>query len=351
MKHFLTILLLAATTLAFGAEKICTTYAHATLGETTRGELMTYYFKNGDYKTSLLTSSESSQTYHGDFVVDSLHFHTFVAEFYNDTVYRITFFESSLNSDNTQLYADFLRREKIKYKDLTAVDTSSFIQAIPEEERHIVWRTDGVSEVTVFDRGYEVSFEVHNKRLSSLAFYKSMENILNTPNNDPKNKVTGVAGLQFGDTKVKIENKLYGKWQKIVVDEHSTMYNDVSVGGCLYNNFVLYYKYDETQKTQVLVSANLQKRFRTWQDKEAKEFYEMVCNIYKNKYSNFNVVKNEDEYKLAVCGMYTQDYKNGEYPPIFITYEKSLSKGGDWYYFIVVNYFGMNVDNLYDDEI
>lgn len=353
MKKLIILLLLAATTLAFGAEKIEATYAGATLEKTTRAELMNYYLKNSDFKTGLLTLGENSQAYNGDFLVDSLHFHTFVAEFYNDTVYRITFFESSLNSDNEQLYANFLRREKVKYKNFTALDTSSFMNTIPEDEKYLVWRTDGISEVTILNRGYGVSFEIHNKRLSTLAFHKSMENLglLNTPDTDPKNKVTGVAGLQFGETRSDIVSKVKNKWERLAVDDKSLTYGNVHIGGQLFDVVNLYFIYDQEKQTQILYSVLMQKIFHTWEYDEALQQYETICSMYRNKYSNERTIDSGKDNKQSAYGMVSLDYADGKLPPIVVSLTKSLSQGGEFRYYVLVSYYGIKTDNLYDDEI
>ena len=40
-----------------------------------------------------------------------------------------------------------------------------------------------------------------------------------------------------------------------------------------------------------------------------------------------------------------------DYLPILISFQKSLSKGGDIMYYVQVDYYTHRKDNLYDDEI
>ena len=76
--------------------------------------------------------------------------------------------------------------------------------------------------------------------------------------------------------------------------------------------------------------------------------FEGVKSQYERRYTNFKVIKDEYEEKLAICGAYIDGY---DYPPIVISFEKSLSKGGDIMYYVIVSYYGMRTDNIYDDEI
>ena len=68
----------------------------------------------------------------------------------------------------------------------------------------------------------------------------------------------------------------------------------------------------------------------------------------KQKYMTCKVITDEEDEKFCVCGAYADGY---DYKPITISFEKSLSKGGDIMYYIIVSYYGMKKENLYDDEI
>ena len=76
--------------------------------------------------------------------------------------------------------------------------------------------------------------------------------------------------------------------------------------------------------------------------------YEGVISQFKRKYSNFKVRQDEVDDKMCTCGAYVDGY---DYPPIIITFQKSLSKGGDIMYYVMVTYYEMRRSNMYDDEI
>jgi hypothetical protein len=60
------------------------------------------------------------------------------------------------------------------------------------------------------------------------------------------------------------------------------------------------------------------------------------------------LLKDDDELKAYNCGAYIDGY---DYLPILITFQKSLSRGGDIMYYVQVDYYIHRTDNLYDDEI
>ena len=76
--------------------------------------------------------------------------------------------------------------------------------------------------------------------------------------------------------------------------------------------------------------------------------FESITSQYERKYSNFAQVKDEIDFKAYKCGAYIDGY---DYIPIIISFQKSLSQGGDIMYYVQVDYYHNRRESLYDDEI
>lgn len=170
-----------------------------------------------------------------------------------------------------------------------------------------------------------------------------MANVVDSLNYAEKNKVYGVAGVKFGDSKQNVKNVILTKSKGISSeDSHCTTFYDVSVGGRIYDYATFYFSANQ------LVSVNLQDAFYSWRKEEALMQFENVKSQYERKYSNLTELKDEEDLKGYNCGAYIDGY---DYKPILISFQKSLSKGGDIMYYVQVDYYNHRTDNLYDDEI
>jgi hypothetical protein len=76
--------------------------------------------------------------------------------------------------------------------------------------------------------------------------------------------------------------------------------------------------------------------------------FESVKGQYERKYTNLTLLADDEDLKGYQCGAYIDGY---DYLPILISFQKSLSKGGDIMYYVQVDYYNHRTDNLYDDEI
>ena len=126
-------------------------------------------------------------------------------------------------------------------------------------------------------------------------------------------------------------------------DSHTLTYYKTKIGGSTYDFATFYF-----MQGKGLVSVNLQNAFYSWKKEEAEMAYEGIISQFKRRYSNFQVRQDERDEKMCTCGAYIDGY---DYPPIIITFQKSLSKGGDIMYYVMVSYYEMRKANLYDDEI
>ena len=164
------------------------------------------------------------------------------------------------------------------------------------------------------------------------------------PNYAEENKVYGVAGVKFGDSRETVRKVISSKANQLLEsDSHSLNFYKVKIGGTTYDYATFYFT-----QGKGLVSVNLQSCFYSWREEEAKMTYENVVSQYKRKYTNFEVVKDKSDEKAAICGAYIDGY---EYKPIIITLTRSLSRGGDIMYYVQIDYYFDRKAGMYDDEI
>jgi len=165
-----------------------------------------------------------------------------------------------------------------------------------------------------------------------------------SPDYAEENKVTGVAGVKFGDEKESVRKVITAKAQEFIAsDAHSLNFYKVKIGGITYDYVTFYFAAGKG-----LVSVNMQRAFHSWQQEEARMAYENTINQFSHKYSNLKVLQDDPDEKLSTCGAFIDGY---DYKPIIITLQKSLSKGGDIMYYVQVDYYYSRRENLYDDEI
>ena len=164
---------------------------------------------------------------------------------------------------------------------------------------------------------------------------------------DPANEVTSVAGCKFGDAKSDVSNTLKKRFGSPLDEDDKVMtYYNIEIGGTLYEGADFYFRYNPKTRRSEFVSAKFQKHFNTWEEDNAKAMYDAVVSQYGRKYTNLESGTLDDGLIYSRCG------SSQQYPlPIFIYMEKSLSKGGDMYYYVVVEYFSQAIQGLYDDDI
>lgn len=160
-----------------------------------------------------------------------------------------------------------------------------------------------------------------------------------------KNKVYGVAGVKFGDSREFVNKTIRSRSDCLTgADAHSLSYYKTQMGGNIYNHSSFYFGQDGG-----LVTAAFTKIFALWEKETATMAYENIISQYKRKYSNFKVVRDDEEDKLCSCGSYIAGY---DFPPILISLTKSLSENGKtMVYYVHISYYGSRLSNLYDDEI
>ena len=125
----------------------------------------------------------------------------------------------------------------------------------------------------------------------------------------------------------------------------------MNFGGSYFNSAELYFQYDSKQREMVFAAARFEKNFYEWKKEEAEMMYESIVNKYKKKYTNCIVLKDEEDLKGIVCGTAEEDYTDGYMPPILITFELGISRGGEKFYYITVSYFEYRMNNAANNDI
>lgn len=166
-------------------------------------------------------------------------------------------------------------------------------------------------------------------------------------------EVKSVAGCNFHDTRTNVRQKLQNKFGRALqVDDTEKVlsFSHQEIGGSLYDFVEFFFKYDSKRRVNEFVSAKFQRRFETYEKDKANEYYQYLIDTYKRKYSNLQSVS-RDDVKYSGCGPLPEDAVNDTDFPIIIMLSEGLSKGGDKYIYVTVDYYYSNREDLYDDEI
>ena len=278
---------------------------------------------------------------------EGMDFGSVVTRYVADTVVFLGLYKVSDRTE-TNFCKDFIERIHSKYDHLPKADTTLWVMMLTSDAKGMEsWsRKD--------DKNLIVTF--HNDTLCSCVYFAAervneiMVNELtkivieSSPDYAEVNKVTGVAGVKFGDSKEYVKRVMSSKNYRLLdSDDHSILYIDARIGGTTYDFARFYFKSGEG-----LVAVNLQKAFYDWKKEEAEMCLKNIVSLYGGKYTNLEKIKDEEDSKLYKCGSYIDGYK---YPPIFISFSKSLSRGGNIMYYVQVDYYEMRIKTLYDDEI
>lgn len=292
----------------------------------------------------------SMYDYEGKYDHEGQTFHSIRVSFLNDTFFAILMQDSC--NDNCTQYSEIVQ-EKLnkKYGRLEIADSTLLFQQITDSaefsgiktwsrhDEHTMVMTS-LSD-TVFGCSYINEDTYYNLLFSGLR--QLVDEFNNLPDYCEKNKVYGVAGVKFGDDRETVRRTIGTKSDRLLdSDTHMLQYYETKIGGTTYEYATFYFIQGK------LVSVYLQEPFYSWKKEEALMFFESVKSQYERRYSNFKVFTDEEDDKFCACGAFVDDY---DYRPITISFEKSLSKGGDIMYYIIVSYYGMKKRNLYDDEI
>lgn len=359
MKKLFLLFAAVLMTVCLMAEKVTipTTACGITVGETTKtgkslaqwGDLLK------DYRPmNPIVTEANHEVYLGDFIVEGLHMSVLDMELINDTVYQISFYERSPYADCWNAYKDIAFKLRDKYanlEDLTKPDTLSNDSSV------IFYKTDGKTSLLFAAYPNQISYVLTNEHLNSVHLHTLYEELNSLfigktgPNYDEKNKVTSIAGVKFGETRTNTINAFKQRGTFMKNEGKLTYFYDVNFGGSTFSIATFYFQYDSRRYDETLAAAKFEKNFYEWREEEAKMMFEAVTSNFKAKYTNYTVLYDEEDKKAVVCGMLDDNYSDGKMPPIIISFELGVSRGGDKFYYVTVSYFADRMSNVASDDI
>ena len=292
-------------------------------------------------------SDSLNYIYTGKCKHEEMEFDYIATRYYMDTLVLIGYFAHCDSACNDYGKA-FIQRIHSKYNDLQSCENSLYYALNTSGADSLglsKWgRRDDKSLVVTLhnDSSCACLYFSEDRMITLLANALSSALRVSNPDYAEENKVTGVAGVKFGDSRESVKRVIETKSSQILEsDSHHIIFSKTKVGGITYSYAEFYFL-----PGRGLVAVNLSKSFYSWQEEEAKAMFDNLVAQYKSKYTN---LKENDEGTYAFCGAYTDDYK--DMPPIVISRKKSLSRGGDMMYYVDVNYYLNNISGLYNDEI
>ena len=294
-------------------------------------------------------SDTTNIVYKGNCKHEEMDFGAVVLRFHMDTVILVGYV-AKCDSACAEFGKPFIRRIHAKYEALARPDSSFYYSLLTTDADSLGLEKWGRKD----DNSWIIT--MHNDTICMCVYFAAkrfsdmMTNALFNlfisldPDFAEENKVYGVAGVKFGDSKETVRKVISSKANQLLEsDSHSLNYYKVKIGGTTYDYATFYFTAGKG-----LVSVNLQSSFYSWREKEALMAFEGVKSQYSRKYTNFKVQKDEPDEKTCTCGAFIDGY---DYIPIIITFQKALSRGGDIMYYIQVDYYYSRRKNLYDDEI
>lgn len=347
-RSFLVLFTVLASVAMFANVSIPQNFNGIKLGISSKSEVDKILTSSG-----LVFSAEDSDTtnivYRGDSRHEEMDFGSVILRFHMDTVIFVGYV-ARCDSACDGFGKPFIQRIHSKYDALARPDSSLYYSLITSDADSLgleKWGREDNNSLVI---------TMHNDSVCMCAYFaqrrfrEMMTNALFNlfmsfdPNYAEENKVLGVAGVKFGDSRETVRKTIMTKADKILEsDSHSLNYYKVKIGGVTYDFATFYFS-----GTSGLVSVNMQSSFYSWREEEAKMAYESVKAQYSRKYTNFKVVKDDPEEKACTCGAFIDGY---DYAPIIITFQKSLSRGGDIMYYVQVDYYHARRNGMYDDEI
>lgn len=319
------------------------------LGKSSRSEVGKFLTSKG-----LILSVEQSEVdeygcndvYEGVYLHEEMNFDCVFTRFVDDTIISICF-KGFCDSACIEYGKPFIEKTHSKYENLESADSSMLVlSATSDAEGFVTWSRRDAESVILTMQNDSACFCAYfaESKMFQISLNQAFEKLKQSlPDYAEENKVYGVAGVKFGDSKAYVKSVMYSKSDRLIEeDAHSMLFTDVKIGGVTYDYARFYFSSNQ------LISVNLQSVFYSWRKEEALMKFESIKNQYGRKYSNLTELKDEEDLRGYNCGAYIDGY---DYLPIIISFQKALSKGGDIMYYVQVDYYIHRKDNLYDDEI
>ena len=352
-RYFLFIICAIFTSSLFAENVLPKDFLGLTLGKTSKGEVQSILKSKGFELVGEENVNETTAQFQfsGTYKHEGVEFHTIITSFLSDTLF-IFCPQDSCGERVTELSKVLQANLEKKYGALETADSTLLFSLLKDSADHYGVKTwsrmddhtmlismQSEAKITCMYVDRDLYFNMMMKGIMQLS-----EALNQLPDYSEENKVYGVAGVKFGDDMATVRKVIAPKSERLSdSDSHTLTYYKTKIGGSTYDFATFYFI-----QGKGLVSATLQNAFYSWRKEEAEMAYENVISQFKRKYSNFKVRQDERDEKMCTCGAYIDDY---DYPPIIIMFQKSLSKGGDIMYYVMVTYYEMRKSNMYDDEI
>lgn len=301
-----------------------------------------------------IVTNADKEVYIGDFIVEGFHMPVMDMEFIDDTVYNLSFYERSPYADCWDSYKDLAYSLRDKYAHFEDV-----VEPIPFDNDSMVvfYKTDGTTRISFVAGPKNISITITNTHFYDIWLNRLAGEMASTlssktgPHYDEKNKVTSIAGVRFGDTKTNTITAFKQRGTFLQNEGKLTHFSNVNFGGSTFKMATFLFQYDSRRKDDVLAAAKFESNFYEWRKEEALMTYEAVVSRFQEKYTNCTVLEDNDDSKIMVCGMLDDDYEEGKFPPIVVTFELGVSRGGDKFYYVTVSYFGRRMSSAASDDI
>ena len=355
MKRFLIFSLAAMFASSLFAQNVLPqTFLGLTIGKTPKSEVSSILKSQGFELVAQedVNATTAQYIFSGTYKHEGVEFHAIVTSFLSDTLF-IFCPQDSCGADRVAEVSGTLQTNlEKKYGRLETADSTLLFMMLKDSADHYgveTWsRMDdhtmlismkSESKVTCMYVDRDLYFNMMMKGLMQLS-----EALNDLPDYKEENKVYGVAGVKFGDSRETVRKTISSKANQLLEsDAHSLNYYKVKIGGMTYDYATFYFS-----GAKGLVSVNMQSSFYSWREEEALLAFENVKSQYSRKYTNFKVVKDDRDKKVCACGAFIEGY---DYIPIIITFQKSLSRGGDIMYYVQIDYYHARRNGMYDDEI
>lgn len=319
------------------------------LGKSSRSEVGKFLTSKGlilSVEQSEVDEYGSSDVYEGVYLHEEMNFDCVVTRFVEDTIVSVCF-KGFCDSACVEYGKPFIEKMHSKYNTLESADSSMVVlSATSAAEGFVTWSRRDKESVILTMQNDSSCFCAYfaESKMFEIGIRQALDKIkYMLPDYAEENKVYGVGGVKFGDSKASVKSVILPKSDRVVnEDAHSITFGETTIGGVTYDFAIFYFSSNQ------LVAVNLQSAFYSWRKEEALMKFESIKSQYERKYTNLTLLKDEEELKGYNCGAYIDGY---DYLPILISFQKSLSKGGDIMYYVQVDYYNHRIDNLYDDEI
>lgn len=352
---FILTLLFVSNCVVAQNDVISPTACGITVGETTKtGKTMAQWDDIlKDYRPmNLIVCTEDQEVRLGDFVVEGLHMSILNMELMNDTVYQISFYEESPYVNCWDSYKDIVFKLRDKYahfEDVTEPITFDYDSVVT------FYKTDGKTRILFAASPNSLSLiltNVHFYKIQTQKLSKEFNSLGRMgPNYDEKNKVTSIAGVRFGETRTNTINAFKQRGRFLKNEDNITYFSNVNFGGSTYSIAKFYFEYDKRRYENVLAAAKFEKNFYEWRREEAVMMYEAVTSSFSSKYTNGTIIKDEEDEKMMMFGMLSDDYADGKIPPIIVSFDLGISRGGDKFYYVSVSYFVQRMSRVDSDDL